>query len=80
VLYALPKEFGLVSYFCPKCETHPHGLLSSPTFPDLPKQNLPEPWKKLQTCRKCNDEFDPGPNHVGFIDVCPKCRTMGWGG
>ncbi len=80
VLYARPKEFGLVSYFCPKCETHSHGLLSSPRFPDLPKKNLPEPRKKLRTCRKCKDVFDPGPNHVGFIDVCPKCRTMGWGG
>jgi len=46
-------------------------------FPDPPGKNLPEPRKKVQTCRYCKDEFDPGPTPVGYINVCPKCWTMG---
>ena len=38
------------------------------------EKNLPEPHRKVQTCRECEHEFVPAPNHVGFINVCPECR------
>ena len=36
-------------------------------------KELPEPHKNIQTCRKCKQEFVPGHNHVGFVNVCPEC-------
>lgn len=40
-----------------------------------PEKKLPEPSKTNQICRECGLEFAPSPNHVGFINVCPECRT-----
>jgi hypothetical protein len=53
---------------------HKHVGLSGPTFPDLPKKNLPEPLRIAQLCRECNCEFVAGPDHIGYINVCPECR------
>ena len=33
----------------------------------------PSPHKRSQTCRKCDQEFTPGPDHVGFINICVSC-------
>jgi len=46
----------------------------APEFGILPEKNLPEPQKAAQVCCKCKQEFVPGPNHVGFVNVCPECR------
>jgi len=46
---------------------------SGPTFPDPPKENPRKPNKHKQVCRGCNRWFVPGPNHVGYINVCPEC-------
>ncbi len=43
--------------------------------PALPKKDLPEPCRLVQECRFCEEDFVPGPNHVGFIDVCLRCGT-----
>jgi len=53
----------------------PDGGLSGPNFPDLPEKNLPAPRQRGQSCRYCLEPFNPRPDHIGFINVCPKCRT-----
>ena len=50
-----------------------HIVLSGPKFPDLPKRDLREQHKRKQICRECKQEFVPGPNHKGYINVCREC-------